>query len=146
MVPALGLSLTCLFIGGLSWPIGAIARRRFGVKLRYSGRAATAYRAARGFSLAAGIGFFAVMGVLLMMAMKWDRLDGSIDVPLVASQVIALLLFAAALTATLVDAVVSWRNGRGWVPRSWSVLAVASSAMLLWTGLVFHFANLSANY
>lgn len=145
MVPALGLSLSCLLVAGLAWPIGALIRRRFKAVLPYSGRAALAYRAARGLGLGAAIAFLGTVGAMAAMAAAWDAFGGSIGSVLIVLQTLALLLTAAALVAVLADAVLAWPL-RGWWRRGGTLLLVASAAMLLWTELVFHFANLSGHY
>jgi CubicO group peptidase (beta-lactamase class C family) len=145
MVPALGLALSCLLVAGLAWPIGALIRRRFKAVLPYSGRAALAYRAARGLGLGAAIAFLGTVGAMAAMAAAWDAFGGSIGSVLIALQALALLLTVAALLAALADAALAWPL-RGWWRRGGTLLLVASAAMLLWTELVFHFANLSGNY
>lgn len=145
MVPALGLALICLLVAGFAWPVGALIRRRFGAKLPYQGRGALAYRAARGLGFGAAAAFLGTVGATVAMAAAWDQFGGSIGSVLIVLQVLALLLTVAAILATLADAVFGWPV-RGWWRRGGTLLLVASAAMLLWTELVFHFANLSGNY
>lgn len=145
MVPALALSLLCLLVGGLAWPVGAIIRRRFAAAFPYQGRSALAYRAARGLALGAVFAFLGAVGAMLAMAAAWDQFAGSIGGVLILFQALALLLTSALVVAALADVVIGW-GMRGRWRRGGAIVLLLSGAMLLWTELVFHFTNLSGNF
>ena len=146
LVPALMIAILSLLLSGVSWPVAALVRRRFHANVPYNGRAAVIHRAARALHLAAGVLFIAILATLIHMAGAYERLSSDVDAWLLFLKIAAMLAFAAALLASIYDLVVRWASRRAWFSKLWSIHLVASCALLLWVGVVFHFSNFSGNY
>jgi hypothetical protein len=146
ITPVLGLSICILLIAGLSWPISALLRRRSGRRLIYQGRAARFYHVSRALSLAAAVLYITLFATLVWMAGAYDRFSDSTDLWLLFIKLTAMLGFAAALIVTLSDVAIFWTAKPKRLAKLWSLLIAASSAMVLWSALVFHVANFSSHY
>lgn len=145
VTPALLIAIVSLLVSGLSWPVAALLRRRCNVSFSYSGRAARIYRTSRTLSLAAAALFVAMLATLIYMAGAYDRLSSDMDGWLLLLKVAGLCIFFGAVLASCWDLVVLWSLRRRW-SRLGSIIVAASSVLLLWTAIVFKFANLSGNY
>ncbi|MEP7246210.1 MAG: hypothetical protein ABI885_21365 [Gammaproteobacteria bacterium] len=80
------------------------------------------------------------------MAGSYDRLSSGMDVWLLLLKVAALCTFFAAALASCCDLIVCWPLRRGWFGKLCSIGVALSCTLLLWVGIVFNFANLSADY
>jgi CubicO group peptidase (beta-lactamase class C family) len=146
VTPALLIAIVSLLISGMSWPIGALLRRKYGVGAPYSGRAAKIYHTSRALSLAAGLLMFATLATLIYMTGGYDRLSSGMDMPLLLLKTAAMIAFVAAAPAAIYDLIVCWPLRRTWFGKLWSINVAISCVVLLAVAIVFNVANLSSNY
>ncbi|HEY5754494.1 MAG TPA: serine hydrolase domain-containing protein, partial [Steroidobacter sp.] len=121
VTPALLIAIVSLLIAGMSWPIGALLRRKYGVGSPYSGRAAKIYHTSRALSLAASLLMFATLATLIYMTGGYDRLSSGMDTPLLLLKVAAMIAFVAAVPAAIYDLIVCWPLRRSWFSKLWSI-------------------------
>jgi CubicO group peptidase (beta-lactamase class C family) len=141
MMPAFVLALVLIGITALSWPVGAISRRRFGATLTLNGPDLASYRWVRGFcwfALAALGGWTLYFASLLSNA----SVDGAIW-PLEIAGVVA---FVGLCGAALWNLLRVWRGARGWFAKLWSVLLGVAALLLLWVTLSFHLISFGSRY
>jgi CubicO group peptidase (beta-lactamase class C family) len=146
VTPALLIAIVSLLIGGLSWPIATLLRRRYGVSSPYQGRVASIYQTSRALSLGAGILMLTVLATLIYMASGYDRLSNDMDAWLLVLKLVALVTFIAAVPASIADLVVGWPVRRSWFGKLWSINVAMSCVVLLGVAIVFNFWNLSGDY
>jgi hypothetical protein len=146
VTPALLIAIVSLLFSGMSWPIGAFLRRRYGLGAPYSGHAARIYRTSRALSLAAGVLMFAMLATLIYMTGGYDRLSNDMDMPLLLLKVAAMIAFVAAVPAAIYDLIVCWPLRRSWFGKLWSINVALSCIVVLAVAIVFNVANLSSNY
>jgi len=146
LMPALLLSLAILLINGLSWPVGAIVRRRFKAPLRYTGRAATLYRITRALSLGAIVAICTLVATLTYMAADIERFSEAMDPWLLVVKLATVAIFVLGAIASLYDLVAHWRAPRGWAGRIWSILVAAGFVILVWIAFAYHLTNFGSHY
>jgi CubicO group peptidase (beta-lactamase class C family) len=146
VTPALLIAIVSLLFSGMSWPIGALLRRKFGVGAPYSGHVARIYHSSRALNLAAGVLMFATLATLIYMTGGYDRLSNDMDMPLLILKVTAMIAFVAAVPAAIYDLIVCWPLRRSWFGKLWSINVAISCIVVLAVAIVFNVANLSSNY
>jgi CubicO group peptidase (beta-lactamase class C family) len=142
LMPAFLAALVVVVLTALSWPVGAISRRRFRAAISVSGPDLQAYRWVRGFCwlVLAALGGWA----WLFLSLGADtQVGGGILWPL---QIAGALGFAGLCAAALWNLQRVWQSNRGWFARLWSVLLVLAALMTLWVTLSFHLISFGAQY
>jgi CubicO group peptidase (beta-lactamase class C family) len=79
ILPLLGISLTILLIAVLSWPLSAIARRRYGATLAYAGSRGWSYRLVRAVAIADLVFVGGMATTLIYTLSNTAALDGAND-------------------------------------------------------------------
>ena len=141
--PSLVAALVIVALTALSWPVGAISRRRLGVAMALSGPDLKSYRWVRAFSwlvLAAFAGWAWLFS--LLVTGSETSLDGAIWLLQIAGTAGFLGLCAAALW----NLQRVWQSNRGWFARLWSVLLVLAAFLTLWVTLSFHLISFGTKY
>jgi len=145
LLPAFIVSLGIVAVVALSWPIGAINRRRYHVVLSAAGGNVRLYRAVRILSwwVLAVIGGWTLLFALLTSNAAADAIT-ALDKGIVTLQIAGTLGFVLLV-------VVALRNL--WVARAlgkWrlvgNLLLVFAASILLWVALAFHLINYGTNY
>ncbi|RJF85821.1 serine hydrolase domain-containing protein [Sphingomonas cavernae] len=146
LTPVLLLSIGALAITALSWPIGAIARRRYGAKLGFAGDDLSAYRLVRGFAalvVAVLIGWAAAIGAMMS---DYDLLSGRLDWLVYLLQILSVVAFFGMLGIALWNAWRALKGKRGWFSRLWSVVLVLAAFFALWAALGFKLISFGVSY
>ena len=145
LLPAFILSLLVIGIVALSWPIGAINRRRYGVVLSEPGVNVRLYRAVRLLCwwVLAVIGGWAVLFALLVSNAAADSVT-LLDWFIGSLELLGVLGFCLLLAVSLRSLWVSRTLGKLRVVGN--ILLVFSAATLLWVALAFHLINTGARY
>jgi hypothetical protein len=145
VLPLFAGVVVILVIAVIGWPIAALVRRRYGVRLD-SGRR----RAVRRFALAAAVlDLVFLLGWTILFQQLGDGraelFSGSLDPFLRVLQVVGL---AGALgsVAALWSAVLVWRNDPRWSTRMSSIVLAAGQAGFVWVGLVSGLLSQSLRY
>src|SRR6202789_3554175 len=142
LMPAFVAALVLVVLTALSWPVGAISRRRFGAAIPLSGPDLKSYRWVRGFSwlvlvaLGGWTALFVSLGsdTIIGGAMLW---------PL---QVAGTVGFIGLCGTALWNLQRVWQGNRGWFAKLWSVLLVLAAFVTLWVTLSFHLISFVARY
>ena len=146
LLPLLILSLSVLLITALLWPIRAIVRRRFAAALPLERRGLQVYRSSR----IAAVAILAVLigWIVLVSVMMSDvgNFSSAFDVPVLALQLLSLIVFVAGLLAMLHYAWTAWRDKWTWPARVWSVALAVAAATILHVAIVYHLIGFATNY
>jgi CubicO group peptidase (beta-lactamase class C family) len=141
LMPVFVVSLVLITLTALSWPVGAIIRRRFGVTMALVGPDLKSYRWVRGFSwlLLAAFGGWA----WLFSSLGSDtNVDGAIWPLEIAGAVGGVGLCGSALW----NLQRVWQSNRRWFARLWGVLLVLAALLTLWVSVGFHLISFGSRY
>jgi len=144
--PAIYASLAILLLTFLSWPVAAFTRWRFAAPLKVEGKARMAYRATRLgalLTLAAAGGWTAF---IISAFSNLSVLSAASDGILWFLKGASALAFFGMVAAAAWNAVLTWRDGRRWPAKTWSVLVVLAALVPLYVALVFHLLVPSVMY
>ena len=145
--PAAGAALLVILLTVLGWPVAAMARRHYGVRLALSRGRTMARRLTTLFgvlALAAAAGWAWVLS-LLMPPTGIFLLDAhALGIHLI--QFLSIAGFLGGLAAALFALGVRFRAGSPWWHRLWAVLLVLAFAALAWTAWVCELLNFGLNY
>ena len=144
--PALYASLGILLLTLLYWPAAWYVRRRYKAELSISGRALQAYRATR---IMAGADLLVLVGwgVLVTLLFKdLENLAGSFDLWLWVLQIGGLVAFVGAVVVSAWNARLTFKDGRHWTRRVWSVLIVLATLVILYVAATFGLLAMSVSY
>ncbi len=139
--PSFVAALVIVALTALSWPVGAISRRRLGVAMALSGPDLKSYRWVRGFSwlVLAAIGGWAWLFSLLGSE---TSLDGGIWL----LQIAGTAGFVGLCVTALWNLRRVWQSNRGWFARLWSMLLVLAALLTLWLTWSFHLISFGTRY
>jgi CubicO group peptidase (beta-lactamase class C family) len=146
LAPSLYVSLGLLFLAALSWPVGAIARRRYKAANVHEGKRLRMQRIWHGWqwlSLATVVGWATFIGVGFSTL---SLLGGPLDPLLYTVQVLTPIAFIGLL------ALAGWNvrqvvlEKRRWFVKLWAVALLLSAAIILWVAAAFHLIGFGTNF
>lgn len=146
LAPAFFTALGLLFLGALSWPAGAIARKRFKVAQSLEGKKLRNQRVWLGWqwltvaTVAGWIGFVSVGFSSL------ELLGGPLDPLLLTLQVLSPIAFAGLVLLAGWNLLGSFKEKRGWFSKVWAVAMLFSAVIILWVALGYHLIGFGTNY
>jgi hypothetical protein len=146
ILPALYLSLAILLLTFLYWPAAWLIRRRYKAPIDVTGRALRAYRATRtmaGLDLAVLIGWLIVVSMLFS---SLENLAGAFDVWLWLLQIAGAIIFVGAVLISGWNLWLTWRDGRRWTRKLWSVLVFLATLVVLYVAIAFHLIAMTVSY
>ncbi|MFL6756989.1 MAG: serine hydrolase domain-containing protein [Sphingomicrobium sp.] len=146
LAPALFASLGALLLAALAWPAGAIARKRFKVAAALEGRRLRNQRIWHGWQW---LTLATICGWLTFVTVGFSSLDllgGPLDPLLITLEVLTPIAFIGLLVLAGWNVRQSWVEKRSWYSKSWAVLMLLASAILLWVVLAFHVISFGTNY
>ena len=138
-------ALVILVLTALSWPAGAIARRRYGVAPPLNGRDLKAYRLVSIFSwlvLATLLGWLSLLAEFILLVDNDGSLDGRIWLLQVGGTIGGCGL--AVLALWHLQRV--WQGGRSRFAHLWSALLVVAALVILWVMRAFHLIGFGTHY
>jgi len=144
--PALYASLAVLLLTFLYWPATWWLRRRYQSPLKVEGRARRAYRATR---IMAGLDVALLAGwavAVTMLFAELERLSAGTDGVLWLLQIASAIVFVGAVGIAGWNAVLTWRGGRRWTAKLWSVLVLLATLVVLYVAIAFGFTAMTVNY
>ena len=144
--PVLYLSLAILALTFLYWPAAWFVRRRYRAPLAVDGRARQAYRATRlmaGLDVAIIAGWFVAVTVLFG---NYNRLNDGSNGLLLFLQLATAVIAVGAVGIAGWNLLLTWRDGRRWTRKLWSVLVFLATLALLYIALTFHLIGTTVNY
>lgn len=140
LLPLWLAALGIIAIAALAWPAGAISRHHHGVKHASSPMRAMAVRTTGALCWLVPV----VIGGWLLL---FDSLsDGPADGVIWLVEVAGAIGFFGLFAASLWSVVLTWKEQRAWGAKVWSVLLLASAAVVLYVALVFHLVHFGAKY
>ena len=146
LLPALAIGLGVLAITALSWPIGWIARRRYGATLAFAGNDLKAYRLVRGFSALVVLVLIGWATALGMMMSDFSMLSGALDWLVWLLQIAGFVGFLGLFGIALWHLWLVWKGKRGWFSKLWSVLIVLAAFVALWAAIGYNLLDFGTNY
>lgn len=146
LIPALVLAMAVLAVTAVSWPIGWIARRRYGAALALTGPSLRAYRLVRGLS---GVVVLVLAGWAIAigsMLADFSLLHGAFDPLVWLLQIAGWIGFIALPVVALWNLWLAWQDKRGWFAISWGVLVFLASIIALWVAAGFKLLDFGTTY
>ena len=140
--PLFVAALVLVVLTALSWPLGAISRRRFGAAMSLSGPDLKTYRWVRGFSWLALVVLSGWAGLFVSLGAD-TIIGGAILWPL---QIAGAVGFVGLCGTALWNLQRVWQSNRGWFAKLWSVLLGLAALITLWVTLSFHLISFGARY
>ncbi|HEU4956351.1 MAG TPA: serine hydrolase domain-containing protein [Sphingomicrobium sp.] len=145
LAPALYVSLGLLFLAALSWPVGAISRRRYKAANVHQGKRLRMQRIWHGWqwlalaTLAGWVTFVSVGFSTLSL------LGGPLDPLLLTVQVLTPIAFIGLLLLAGWNLRQVFLEKRRWFVKVWAVALLLSAAVLLWVAAAFHLIGFGTN-
>lgn len=141
LLPAFAASLLLVTLTALSWPAGAISRRRLGVPMALRGSDLQAYRWTRAFCW---LVLVALSGWAWLFASLQS--EGSLDAAIWLLEITGTIAFVGLFGTALWNLRQVWRSNRGGFAKLWSVLLVLAALLTLWVTLSFHLISFGTRY
>jgi hypothetical protein len=142
-MPLFVAALALIVITALSWPVGAISRRRFGVPMALIGPDLKSYRWVRGFSW---LVLAAFAGWAWFFSSLQSGSESNFDAAIWLFEIVGTLSFVGLCAAALWNLQRVWQSNRGWFAKLWSVLLVLAALLTLWVTLSFHIISFGTRY
>lgn len=139
--PLFVAALVIVALTALSWPVGAISRRRLGVAMALRGPDLKSYRWVRGFSWLVVAAFGGWVWLFSSLGSE-TSLDGAIWL----LEIAGTAGFVGLCGAALWNLQRVWQSNRGWFARVWSLLLVLAALLTLWVTLSFHLISVGSRY
>jgi CubicO group peptidase (beta-lactamase class C family) len=139
--PLFVAALVIVALTALSWPVGAISRRRLRVAMTLRGPDLKSYRWVRGFSWLVLAAFGGWTWLFSSLGSE-TSLDGAIW-PL---EIAGTAGFVGLCVAALWNVQRVWQSHRGWFAKLWSLLLVLAAFSTLWVTLSFHLISFGSRY
>jgi CubicO group peptidase (beta-lactamase class C family) len=145
LMPVCLVSLIVITLTALSWPVGAIARRCYGIALALSGRDLRAYRLVSLFSwltLATLVGWMSLLSQFIPLV---DN-DGSLDLRIWLQQIGGTIGAFGLAALALWNLKHVWRHTRSGFAKLWAALLVLAAIPIVWVMLAFHLISIGTHY
>lgn len=143
LMPALYAALAVLLLTVILWPTAWLVRRANGLAHGLSGPSLKASRATRIMALAVLVVLAGWAGVLAALTSGVEALGDGVFWLL---QIGGAIVFVGALGIALWNMWLTWRDGRGWVRKLWSVLIVLAAATVLFAASTYGLLSMTVNY
>jgi CubicO group peptidase (beta-lactamase class C family) len=146
LAPATFAALGLLFLAAISWPAGAIARRRFKVANVHEGKRLRNQRIFHGWqwlTLATIAGWATFIGVGFS---SLSMLGGPLDPLLLTIQVLTPIAFVGLLLLAGWNLRQAFLEKRRWWVKVWAVALLLSAAILAYVAFAFHLVGFGTNY
>ncbi|WP_375383279.1 serine hydrolase domain-containing protein [uncultured Sphingomonas sp.] len=146
LLPALYASLAVLLLSFFYWPAGYLIRRRYGARAAVTGPALRAYRATR---LMTGLDLLVLVGWAILvssLAGGYSTQPGGLDGGLWLLQIAGVIIFPGAAVIAAWNMVLTWRDGRRWTRKLWSVLVFVATLVVLYLAVTFGLIAMTVKY
>ncbi len=144
--PGVIAGLVILGLTALSWPIGAIARRRYGAKLALAGKELKAFRLVRGFAAVVTLVLIGWVATLAAMMSDFHLLGGAMDWAIYLLQIVGTIGFIGMVAVAAWNLLLVWTGRRGWFSKLWSILVLVAAVVILWAAFAFHLISFGVQF
>jgi CubicO group peptidase (beta-lactamase class C family) len=146
LLPLLYASLGALALTALLWPVRALVRRHYKVRLALDSAASRAFKLSRiaAVLILAGLGLWVF--TVVRMVNDLNKLSASFDPVVHLAQAFGAIVFIGGFAAMLWNLVVVWTGRPRWPARLWSVVLVLAAFVVLWIAVAFHLIGFGVNY
>ena len=134
LAPALWAALAIVGLAAIGWPAGAIARRRYGQTLAFTGRRLQVYRWTKILAWLSLIVFGSWIALILIGLEDLAFLGGMFQIPLVALQILSPIVFVGLVGFAAWTLRFIWHDGK-WTAKIWSVLVLLAALVMLWVAI-----------
>ena len=146
LMPLFLVAIVAMLLTALLWPVAAIVRRRYHAPLALDAGAMRAWRWSR-IAAVATLVALGIWGIFLAMVLKdTGTLGGKLDPLLILAQLASIVAFIGGLLVMLWNLLAVWRGQRRWPAKTWSVVLVLSSVLILWVALVCKLLVVGTDY
>jgi CubicO group peptidase (beta-lactamase class C family) len=146
LLPLLCASLAALLLTGLTWPIAAIVRRRYGATLALDPKSLRAFR----WSKVAAIVIFAALAswalTVTLMLKDINNLGSKFDSHVRFAQIFGIVAFIGGFGVMLWHLWTVWSGARLWPAKVWSVVLVLAAFFVLWVAFAFNLIGFGLYY
>lgn len=146
LAPALYASLGLLLIAALSWPVGAIARRRYKAAGAYEGRRLRMQRIWHGWQWLALATVAGWVAFIMIGFSSLSMLGGPLDPLLIAVQILTPIAFIGLLLLAGWNLRQAFREKRGWFSKLWAIALLLSAVIILWVAFAFQLVGFGTSY
>ncbi|WP_420141722.1 serine hydrolase domain-containing protein, partial [Sphingomonas sp.] len=146
LLPALYASLAVLLLTFLYWPASWYVRRRYAQAIARSGPALKAYRATRIMALLVLLVLGGWAALISIVFGDISNLTAGTDIWLWLLQILGAIVFFGAVGIAAWNAWLTWRDGRGWARRAWSLLVLLATLVVLFAAWTYSLLAMTVNY
>jgi CubicO group peptidase (beta-lactamase class C family) len=144
--PVFFASVAALLLTVLFWPVAAITRRQFGMRLALGGPALRAYRFSKIGATAIVAAIIAWTALLMMMITRNTMLNDGTDGLLRLVELFGVVAFLGGFICMLINLRAVWTGVRRWPAKTWSVVLTLAAFFVLWVAFVFNLLSVGVNY
>ncbi len=142
LMPAFLAGLGIIALTALGWPMGAIARRRYGATLGLTGIDFALDNLVHALSWLA----LATLGGWMLLFQSLGGTDASLDGWIWLQEIASAIAFLGLAACALWIAYRSWAHPTIWFARVWSTLRAGGALSILWVVVAFHLISFGTNY
>jgi hypothetical protein len=135
-----------LLLTVLYWPVSWLVRRRYAAPIAVTGHALKAYRATRIMALLVLAVLGGWMAAITVLFGDISMLTASADTLLWFLQISGAIIFVGMVGIAAWNAWLTWRGGRGWARKIWSVIVVGAGLIVLYTASAYSLLAMTVNY
>lgn len=146
LLPALLISICSLLLTVLYWPAAWLVRRRYKAPIGVQGAALNSYRAIRLFCLLDLAILCGWMALLAKMLSDFDWFSNRSDAWLRLLEIGGAIAFVGSVGLAIWNGWLTWKDGRGWARKFWSIVVILSAITLLYTAYTFGLLAMTVNY
>ena len=143
LLPSVTVSTIILLITALSWPIGAIARRKFNAPLTLAGKRLLDHRLLKS---AASLLVLTLVGWTLVFSSQEALAAGTMDWAIVMMEVLSALAAIGLVAASLFRLWTSFATASSVFRKLFAGIFAASSTVVVWVMLAFHLISFGVGY
>ncbi|WP_129649202.1 serine hydrolase [Peristeroidobacter agariperforans] len=144
--PVFLASLIAMVATAVAWPVGALARRRYGVVDTRSAADANAHRWLRIAAITTVVMWLAWIATIGTMTSDLANLSEKFDAWLWVLHVLSVVTVLGGVMAALWHAERVFRGGRRWYAKTWAVATVLAMNVSLWMAVAYNVITSGVNY
>jgi CubicO group peptidase (beta-lactamase class C family) len=142
LMPAFLAGFGIIALTALGWPMGTIARRRYGATLGLTGIDLALDILVHALSWLA----LATLGGWMLLFQSLGGTDASLDGWIWLQEIASAIGFTSLAACAVWIAFRSWMHPTTWSAQAWSTLRAAGALSILWVAVAFHLISYGTNY